>query len=73
MWESQSRGPVWGTAADSAERWSATSLQTVWFRRRAKTFEKMLTYADDINLYSGEIALTGQQIGNFLNPQRQDV
>jgi len=29
------------------------------------TFEKMLTYANHLDLYSEEIALTGEQIGNF--------
>ena len=29
------------------------------------TFEKMLTYANHVGLYSEEIDLTGQQIGNF--------
>jgi pentatricopeptide repeat protein len=29
------------------------------------TFEKMLTYANHVGLYSEEIALTGEQIGNF--------
>ena len=29
------------------------------------TFEKMLTYANHAGLYSEEIALTGEQIGNF--------
>jgi GH15 family glucan-1,4-alpha-glucosidase len=28
-------------------------------------FEKMLTYANHLGLYSEEIALTGEQIGNF--------
>ena len=28
-------------------------------------FEKMLTYANHLGLYSKEIALTGEQIGNF--------
>jgi GH15 family glucan-1,4-alpha-glucosidase len=30
-----------------------------------ETFEKMLTYANHVGLYSEEIALTGEQIGNF--------
>jgi GH15 family glucan-1,4-alpha-glucosidase len=30
-----------------------------------QTFEKMLTYANHVGLYSEEIALTGDQIGNF--------
>ena len=29
------------------------------------TFEKMLTYANHLGLYSEEIAITGEQIGNF--------
>jgi GH15 family glucan-1,4-alpha-glucosidase len=29
------------------------------------TFDKMLTYANHLGLYSEEIALTGEQIGNF--------
>jgi pentatricopeptide repeat protein len=29
------------------------------------TFEKMLTYANHVGLYSEEIALTGEQTGNF--------
>ena len=29
------------------------------------TFEKMLTYANHLGLYSEEIALSGEQIGNF--------
>ena len=33
--------------------------------RRGSTFEKMLTYANHLGLYSEEIALTGEQIGNF--------
>lgn len=33
---------------------------------KARTvFEKMLTYANHLGLYSEEIALTGEQIGNF--------
>ena len=28
-------------------------------------FEKMLTYGNHVGLYSEEIALTGEQIGNF--------
>ncbi|QNN52812.1 glycoside hydrolase family 15 protein [Nocardioides mesophilus] len=31
----------------------------------ALTFEKMLTYANHVGLFSEEIALTGEQIGNF--------
>ena len=34
-------------------------------RRGAATFAKMLTYANHLGLYSEEIALTGEQIGNF--------
>ena len=30
-----------------------------------ETFEKMLTYANHLGLYSEEIALTGEQLGNF--------
>ncbi|MGY1710845.1 glycoside hydrolase family 15 protein [Geodermatophilus sp. SYSU D00758] len=30
-----------------------------------RAFEKMLTYANHVGLYSEEIALTGEQIGNF--------
>ena len=30
-----------------------------------RAFEKMLTYANHLGLYSEEIALTGEQIGNF--------
>ncbi|RJQ92304.1 glycoside hydrolase family 15 protein [Amycolatopsis panacis] len=30
-----------------------------------RVFEKMLTYANHVGLYSEEIALTGEQIGNF--------
>jgi GH15 family glucan-1,4-alpha-glucosidase len=30
-----------------------------------QAFEKMLTYANHVGLYSEEIALTGEQIGNF--------
>ncbi|HEX6875895.1 MAG TPA: glycoside hydrolase family 15 protein [Nocardioidaceae bacterium] len=30
-----------------------------------ETFEKMLTYANHVGLYSEEIGLTGEQIGNF--------
>jgi len=30
-----------------------------------QAFEKMLTYANHLGLYSEEIALTGEQIGNF--------
>jgi len=30
-----------------------------------ETFEKMLTYSNHLGLYSEEIALTGEQIGNF--------
>jgi GH15 family glucan-1,4-alpha-glucosidase len=33
--------------------------------RARLTFEKMLTYANHLGLYSEEIALTGEQIGNF--------
>ena len=29
------------------------------------TFEKMLTYTNHLGLYSEEIALTGEQVGNF--------
>jgi pentatricopeptide repeat protein len=29
------------------------------------TFEKMLTYANHVGLYSEEIGLTGEQLGNF--------
>jgi pentatricopeptide repeat protein len=29
------------------------------------TFEKMLTYANHVGLFSEEVALTGEQIGNF--------
>jgi GH15 family glucan-1,4-alpha-glucosidase len=34
-------------------------------RRARLTFEKMLTYANHLGLYSEEIGLTGEQIGNF--------
>jgi GH15 family glucan-1,4-alpha-glucosidase len=35
-------------------------------REKARnTFEKMLTYANHVGLFSEEIALTGEQIGNF--------
>ena len=34
-------------------------------REGTHTFEKMLTYANHLGLYSEEIALTGEQIGNF--------
>jgi len=34
-------------------------------RKARVTFEKMLTYANHLGLYSEEIALTGEQIGNF--------
>jgi GH15 family glucan-1,4-alpha-glucosidase len=34
-------------------------------REARLTFEKMLTYANHVGLYSEEIALTGEQIGNF--------
>jgi hypothetical protein len=37
----------------------------------AQHLREMLTYADQIGVYSEEIALTGEQIGNFPNPQRQ--
>ncbi|GAA0948555.1 glycoside hydrolase family 15 protein [Virgisporangium aurantiacum] len=30
-----------------------------------ETFEKMLTYANHLGLYSEEVALTGEQLGNF--------
>ena len=30
-----------------------------------QAFEKMLTYANHVGLFSEEIALTGEQIGNF--------
>jgi GH15 family glucan-1,4-alpha-glucosidase len=30
-----------------------------------QAFEKMFTYANHLGLYSEEIALTGEQIGNF--------
>jgi pentatricopeptide repeat protein len=33
--------------------------------RARVVFEKMLTYANHLGLYSEEIALTGEQIGNF--------
>jgi GH15 family glucan-1,4-alpha-glucosidase len=33
--------------------------------RARQAFEKMLTYANHLGLYSEEIALTGEQIGNF--------
>ncbi len=33
--------------------------------RARVVFEKMLTYANHVGLYSEEIALTGEQIGNF--------
>src|SRR6476646_9392274 len=34
-------------------------------RKARETFEKMLTYANHVGLYSEEIALTGEQIGKF--------
>jgi GH15 family glucan-1,4-alpha-glucosidase len=34
-------------------------------REGAQHLEKMLTYANHLGLYSEEIALTGEQIGNF--------
>ena len=40
-------------------------LAPVGSTRRELTFEKMLTYANHLGLYSEEIALTGEQIGNF--------
>jgi GH15 family glucan-1,4-alpha-glucosidase len=34
-------------------------------QKARNTFEKMLTYANHLGLFSEEIALTGEQIGNF--------
>ena len=50
---------------------SARSCTSTRSRGRAElddarlAFEKMLTYANHVGLYSEEIALTGEQIGNF--------
>jgi GH15 family glucan-1,4-alpha-glucosidase len=51
------------------------ALCTFWYVRAlaragrledaALTFEKMLTYANDLGLYSEEIGVTGEQLGNF--------
>jgi GH15 family glucan-1,4-alpha-glucosidase len=51
------------------------SLCTFWYvdalarsgrlRRAQLTFDKMLTYANHLGLYSEEIGLTGEQLGNF--------
>ena len=51
------------------------SLCTFWYvdalaragrlERRRLTFEKMLTYANHLRLYSEEIGRTGEQLGNF--------
>jgi GH15 family glucan-1,4-alpha-glucosidase len=42
------------------------SLARAGQREKARnTFEKMLTYANHVGLFSEEIALTGEQIGNF--------
>ena len=34
-------------------------------RRRGSTFEKMLTYGNHLGLFSEEIGVTGEQLGNF--------
>src|SRR5256886_10442219 len=51
------------------------SLCTFWYvdalarsgrlRQARLTFDKMLTYANHLGLYSEEIGLTGEQLGNF--------
>ena len=48
--------PCSGVAQDQAPRLEDARL----------TFEKMSTYANHLGLYSEEIGMTGEQLGNFL-------
>jgi GH15 family glucan-1,4-alpha-glucosidase len=48
--------PCSGVAQDQAPRLEDARL----------TFEKMSTYANHVGLYSEEIGMTGEQLGNFL-------
>jgi GH15 family glucan-1,4-alpha-glucosidase len=50
--------PCSGVAQDQAPRLEDARL----------TFEKMSTYANHLGLYSEEIGMTGEQLGNFLQP-----
>ena len=36
-----------------------------WCTEAELTFQKMFTYANHLGLYSEEIGLTGEQLGNF--------
>ena len=55
-----------GFTPSQATTWTAIALAESGKLNEARlTFEKMLTYASPLGLYSEEIALTGEQIGNF--------
>ena len=41
-----------------------------WYDEARLAFEKMLTYANHVGLYSEEIGPTGEQLGNFPRPSR---
>ena len=45
-----------------------SSAPASWAGEADNTFEKMLTYANQLGLCSRKIALTGEQIGNYPQP-----
>ena len=61
-WAARLRGDVLAVHLHAT---STRSRELGQLEKARITFEKMLTYANHLGLYSEEIALTGEQIGNF--------
>ena len=49
----------------SSPRWLVTLARAGRLNEARLAFEKMLTYANHLGLYSEEIGPTGEQLGNF--------
>ncbi len=54
-----------GTRSALRARWVEALARVGRLDEARLAFEKMLTYANHVGLYSEEIGLTGEQLGNF--------